>query len=154
MQNYNRTERKNAKHEILTLWYIGNTSGFVRESFAFPSVRVFWHDDTFVFTLLWHNATFCGNLLSLRHHAIFIVESGRFFCTRRKKNLYAYKIFFLRDADFSASHIRFVIMLLVDEHPLSFCHLRYQKKITKSWLILNTECTGSEKNNYFEGTNL
>ena len=131
MQNYNRTDRKNAKHEKLTLWYIGNTSGFVRESFAFPSVRVFWHDDTFVFTSLRHNVTFYGNLLSLRLLPIVIVYSGRFFCTRRKKFLYAYKIFFLRDADNSASYIRFVIMLLVNEHSLSFCHLRYQKKITK-----------------------
>ena len=141
MQNYNRTDRKNAKHEILTLWYIGNTSGFVRESFAFPSARVFWHYDTFVFTSLWHNVTFYGNLLSSRLLPIVIVYRGRFFCTRRKKFLYAYKIFFLRDADNSASYIRFVIMLLANEHPLSFCHLRYQKKITKSWLILNTECT-------------
>ena len=136
MQNYKRTDRKNAKHEILTLWYIGNTSGFVREWFGIPSSRCFWHDDTFEFTSLWHNATFCGNLLSLRLLSIVIVYRGRFFCTRRKKFLYAYKIFFLRDADFSASHIRFVIMLLANEHPLSFCHLRYQKKITKGYRTL------------------
>ena len=124
------------KHEILTLWYFGNISGIVREWFGIPSSRAFWHDDSFVFSSLWHNAAFCGNLLSLRHHAIVIVESGRFFCTRRKKFLYAYKIIFLRDADFSASYIRFVIMLLANEHPLSFCHLRYQKKITKGYRTL------------------
>ena len=140
---------KNAKHEILTLWYIGNPSGFVREWFGIPSSRVFWHDDTFVFASLWHNATFYGNLLSLRLLPIVIVYRGQFFGTRRKKILYAYKIFFLRAADFSASYIRFVIMILADEHPLTFCHLRCQKKITKSWLILNTECRGLREKVFF-----
>ena len=136
MQNYNRTDRKNAKHEILTLWSIGNTSGFVRESFAFPSSRVFWHDDSSVFTSLWQNAIFCGNLLSLRLLPIVIVYRGQFFCTRRKKILYAYKIIFLRDADISASYIRFVKMLLVNGHPLSFCHLQFHEKITKGYRTL------------------
>ena len=124
------------KHEILTLWYFGNISGIVREWFGIPSSRAFWQKDTSVFTSLWHNATFCGNLLSLRLLPIVIVYRGRFFCTLRKKILYAYKIFFLRDADNSASYIRFVIMLLANEHPLSFCHLQFHEKITKGYRTL------------------
>ena len=67
------------KHEILTLWYFGNISGIVREWFGIPSSRAFWQKDTYVFNSLWHNATFCGNLLSLRHHAIVIVGGVCFF---------------------------------------------------------------------------
>ena len=54
----------------------------------------------------------------------------------QKKSLYAYKNIFLRDADNSASPIRFVIMLLANEHPLSFCHLRFHEKITKGYRTL------------------
>ncbi len=45
-------------------------------------------------------------LLCRRQHK---VDGKRaFFCTRRKKFLYAYKIYFLRDADnFFSSHIQF-----------------------------------------------
>ena len=61
---------------VLTLWYIRNTSGMIRGLFGIPSVRAFWRNDTFVFTLLWQNAAFNDILLSLQQQAIVIVLSS------------------------------------------------------------------------------
>ena len=122
-----------------------DTSGILRVLFGNPSLFL-----RFVFfdMMTLSNLLRCDIMLlfvAICFHCVYCLLSsyivGDFFCTRRKKILYAYKIFFLRDADNSASYIRFVIMLLANEHPLSFCHLRCHEKITKSWLILNTECT-------------
>ena len=60
---------------VLTLWYIRNTSGMVRGLFGIPSVRVFGRNDTYVFTSLWHNATFLAIyflciLLCCCHHKV------------------------------------------------------------------------------------
>ena len=60
---------------VLTLWYFGNGSGIVRGLFGIPSVRVFWRNDTYVFTLLWQNAAFKDILLSLQQQAIVIVKA-------------------------------------------------------------------------------